>query len=319
MKNFFRKYFRKDNQKFIIELFTTLCGFVVTNFSLIKINNGLNVLNVGLGFVSLVCFVCMLLLILHKYQYYRGLVEHLRQKNKQLFLICSYISKVRKYRNREKTNNFIINNMNVIYDVNAPPVFTHSEGDVDFSVTYEINAINNGGKCSKIHHFSLSKGNNSGVSAEYRIENGNTENMKIDSSFLLDNNLQLWYAIKTGNPFEHLETFNYSIKVNYKNGFRLLKDNYFLIDPQNYGVKVDKINIIVRSNKEELKKLIGVPVLTTYYNGLNTNDKDGQIAFEEKSNDVIYKTYFHHTVKPSTDDVIYVLEMAPKFLSNEIS
>ena len=95
-----------------------------------------------------------------------------------------------------------------------------------------------------------------------------------------------------------------------------MKDNYFLIDPQNYGRTVKKINVIIRSQGEELRKYIQSPSLTTYYNGLNTNDKDGQILFESINHDK-YKSYFSHTIKPNTDDIVYVLEILPLFLSDE--
>ena len=311
-------YFRKDNFKFILKFITSLAGFIITNFSLIRINDFMNPFSIVVLLICIASFTWMMLLIFYKYEYYHGLATHLQRKNKHLFLICSYISKSRRRRNDNKVNNFTISEMDVIYDIEVPSTFyADKEAYIDFTVTYRINAVNNGGTCSRIYHSSLSKDNGENIVAKYKFEKEDWLDMKIDSYFKSDNNLQLWYGLKSGRPLDHRESFHYTIRFNYEKGYNILADNCFLIDPQNYGRTVRKINIIVRSKQVELGKLIQTPVLTTYYNGLNTNDRDGQTLFET-GNDDAYKTYFCHTVEQRTNDFLYVFELSPKYNAKEL-
>lgn len=312
-------YFRKDNFKFILKFITSFAGFIITNFSLIRINDFMNPFSIVVLLICIASFTWMMLIIFYKYEYYHGLATHLQQKNKHLFLICSYISKSRRRRNDNKVNNFTISEMDVIYDIDVPSTFNaDKETYIDFTVTYRINAVNNGGTCSRIYHSSLSKDSREDIIAKYKIEREKWSDMKIDSYFKSDNNLQLWYGLKSGNPLAHREPFHYSIKIDYEKGYHLLNDNCFLIDPQNYGRMVRKINIIVQSKQGELGKLIQTPVLTTYYNGLNMDDRNGQILFKT-GNKVGYETYFYHTVEQQTNDFLYVFELSPKYNAKKLS
>lgn len=311
MKKFFRKYFRRDNCKFMISWLTSLFGFIFTNIPLIAINDFLNPLTIFLTIICVSSLVILLVLSFHKYQYYRGLIEHLQQKDKQLFLICSYISKARKRRDKNKVNNFSVRNMNIAYDINVPRVFTVSESKVDFTVTYKITAINNGANCSRIYHSSLSQGNGDSLDAKYSFDGRNWFNLSVDSFFKGDKNYQLWYAIKDGKPIARNQEITYWIKFTYKKGYDLLKGSCFLIDPQNYAETVERITLNVCSKTEELGKLINYPIITTYHNGLNMNERTGQSLFV-RGFDAEYKTFFSHIVSPRTNDTIYVFELSPK-------
>lgn len=312
MRRFFRKYFRKDNLRFVIKLISPMIGYLISNISLVIICVQSNmILAIGLSILCAICAITVLGVVFSKYQYYRGLATHLQRKNHQLFITCSYISKTNQYRRNRQFNNFTIDKMNIIYDVGAHGVFrAPEEEDIDFDVTYEINnAINNGGDCAKIYHFSLARNNDSNIEAKYRIGKNNLTNMQTDIALLNDKNIRLWYGITESSPIRHGEDFNYSIMLSYKKSFHLLGDNCFLIDPQNYGRNIREINIIIRSKGEELAKLIQKPLITTYYNGMNTNELDGQVCFKIEHNDE-YKSYYTHTVHPNTDDLTYIVEIS---------
>lgn len=320
MKKFFKTYFRRDNLRFLIKLFSPIIGFALSNISLILMFMRSSPWCVmGLTVVSIICVIAAAVVLFQKYQYYHGLAEHLRKKDKQLFLICSYISKTSKFRQRKIFNNFEIANMNIIYDINVAGVYNaHRESDIDFEVTYEIkSAINKGNTCAKVYHCSLAKNNNSNVTAKYTMGNNEFQNMDTDIGILNDSNVKVWYGLTESAPLKHNQFFHYSIKLSYKKAFHLMKENYFLVDPRNYGRSVNDINIVIRSKNEELGKLMRIPTITTYRNGMNTNDINGQVHFrDERRSD--YGTYFTHTVHPNADDLIYVFEVIPQFMQNEI-
>ncbi len=308
MRNFFRKYFRRDNRRFLMSVFSTLFGFIFTNVSLVAINDFLNPLSIGLSIVCILFFVAFMLVLYHKYKYYRGLVEHLQQKGKHLFLICSYISKARRRRDKNKVNNFSVRDMEVAYDIDF---CEDKECRTDFTVTYRITATNNGAKCTKIYHSSLSQGNGDSLDAKYSFDGRNWYDLRADSFFRADNNFQLWSATTDGEVIAHNQTFTYWVRFVYREGYNLKKDSCFLIDPQNYAETVERIKVTVRSETEELGKLIKTPMITAYHNGLNIDEKEGR-ALLARNFDAYYKTCFSHTVRPRTNDTIYVFELSPK-------
>lgn len=312
MKNFFKKHIRRDNWKFVLRLLASLLGFIITNFALISFNNFANPVSIVCLIICIGCFVVMMLLIYYKYQYYNGLAKHLQKNNNQLFSICSYISKSKLINRADKKNNFKIVNMSVIYDINVPAIFTGDETHMDFTVTYKITATNNGRTCSKIYYTSLSHVNTHKSIPQIKFDGEDWKNMRSDMDFKLDNNLDLWYGVKSGNPIAHGETqVKYSIKSTYAKGYNILKSNCFLVYPSNYGTHVRKISIIIRAKGEELSKLIEIPTYTIYFNGLNYDERNGILSFEKEDNDN-YKTYYTAEIVPRTDDSAYVLELSPK-------
>lgn len=311
MKNFFKKYFRKDNMKFVFEFSISVFGYIISNISLISMDNHWNPAFILGIFTLLVCLSFLVVSIYYRYDYYHGLAKHLQANDDHLFLICSYIAKSHMIRNHNKTNKFTISHMDIIYEIyDVPSVFDADKSHIDFTVTYDVTAKNINTPCSKIYYVSLSSGKNKEAPL-YKIENENWSKMDADLSLISDRNLDLWYGIKSGDSIPANKTFKYKIKSVYKNSYNLLEKNRFLISPQNYGRTVNEINLIVRSKSAELGKLIDTPRYTEYYNGLNVNDRNGNHRLKESKEDE-YKTYYETTLHPQANDTIYVMELFRK-------
>lgn len=308
--NKIKKYFRRDNLNFVIKISGSILGFLITNFSLIQFNKLLHIeYIIALIFCVFFAFV-FLQQIYYKYEYYHGLATQLQRSDKPLFLICSYISKSRARKNDKKSNDFTVEKVEIIYDIDVPAVFTPQESHVNISITYIISAKNNIHECSKVYHTVLSMSSDSIIEAYYKFDEDDWVRMKKDLYYENERNLTLWYGTKAGEKIQPFNPFEYSLRFNYKNGFALLKPNRFLIDPTNYGKKVNKINVVVRSKGEELKKIIDVPQITSYFNGINQYDRSAQSGLIEKNNQPEYKTYFAYDVEPDNDS-LYILEISP--------
>lgn len=308
--NKLKKYFRRDNLKFVLKISGSFLGFLISNFSLIQFNKLLHIrYMIALIFCAFCAFV-FLQQIYYKYEYYHGLATQLQRSDKPLFLICSYISKSKVRKKDKKSNDFTVERVEIIYDIDVPGVFKFSESHVNISITYIISAKNNIHECSKVYHTVLSMSSDNTIEAYYKFGKDNWERMIKDLYYENDRNLTLWYGIKPGEKIQPSSPFEYSLRFIFKNGFALLKPNRFLIDPTNYGKNISEISVVVRSKGEELKKIIDAPQITSYFNGINLYDRSAQSRLIENTNHPEYKTYFTYDVKPDNDS-LYVLEISP--------
>lgn len=308
--NKLKKFFRRDNLQFILKTSGSFLGFLITNFSLIQLDKLLHIRYIIVLIFCVFCAFIFLQQIYYKYEYYHGLATQLQRSNRPLFLICSYISKSKARKNDKKNNDFTVEKVEIIYDIDAPAVFTHQESHVNISITYIISAKNNIHECSKVYHTVLSMSSDNILEAHFKFGEDNWGKMKTDLYYENDRNLTLWYGIKSGEKIQPFSPFEYSLRFIFENGFALLKPNRFLIDPTNYGKNISKINVIVRSKREELKKIIDVPQITSYFNGINQYDRSAQSGLIENMNHPEYKTYFTYDIEPDNDS-LYVLEISP--------
>lgn len=308
-----RKYFRRDNLKFVLKISGYLLGFLISNLSLIQFNKLLHIKYIiALLFCAFFAFA-FLQQIYYKYEYYHGLATQLQRSDKPLFLICSYISKSKVRKNDKKSNDFTVETVEIIYDIDVPAVFTSQESHVNISITYNISAKNNAHELSKIYHTVLSMNSDNIIGAHYKFGGDDSEEwarMSRDLYYENDRNLTLWYGTKPGEKIQPLSSFRYSLEFSFKNGFALLKPNRFLIDPTNYGKNISRINVVVRSKGEELKRIIDVPQITSYFNGINQYDRSAQSGLSENTSQSQFQTYFTYSVEPDNDS-LYVLEISP--------
>lgn len=308
--NKLKKYFRRDNLEFVLKISGSFLGFLITNFSLIQLNKLLHVRYIVALIFCVFCAFVFLQQIYYKYEYYHGLATQLQRSDKPLFLICSYISKSKVRKNDKKSNDFTVEKVEIIYDIDVPAVFTLQESHVNISITYIVLAKNGINECSKVYHTVLSMSSDNTIEAHYKFDEDNWMRMKKDSYYENDRNLTLWYGTKPGEKIQPFITFEYSLRFIFENGFALLKPNRFLIDPTNYGKNISKIKVVVRSKGEELKKIIDVPQITTCFNGINQYDRSAQSGLKEIINHPEYKTYFTYDDEPDNDS-LYVLEISP--------
>ena len=296
---------RKDNVVFVLKVFGSFLGFIITNFSLIQISQFATWYRVLIAAISLLCLGIFLYMIYGKYAYYRSFSSQLRKTNSPLYLICTYLAKTKTRNNDKKNNNFNIDDMEILYNIEED--VTDDKAWFRLSVTYDFLRVQNGmQKCSKIYWTSLSSENS--MIVKYSINNENFSIMR-KNSYYDDMHCQLWEGTKTGQPFGINENFSYSIKVIYNNIDKQIHGHRFLIDPSNYGNSVRKINIKISSSTLNVHEIFKAPESVCYYNGLNTSDVRNTSRFHQKSMGA--SNYFELSIVPAKDE-IYVVELFPK-------
>jgi len=317
---FIKKYFRKDNLAFALGVLFSFMSALSSYLGIISLSlsQGISIpflcLISSLGTIGIIIFTA---LVYHKFEYYRAITKYLEKSNDPLYRICSYLAKKKTREIEKRCNHFKINDMKIIYDIDEirnPFIVSENcnESMVNFTVTYDINANSQSNKVSRIYHTTLSADKDT-IEAKYYFskEGYNYQNMNIESSFINNKNITLWYADKAGHPIEPNTTFEYKIQIKYLMGFHLLEKQHFIIDPMNYANQVDKFRVIIRCKSKELQNVIEPPELSSFYNGLHTDEKHATNKFEIKKSHTEYKTYYYID-RNNVNDYHYVIGIYPK-------
>lgn len=316
---FIKKYFRKDNLAFALKVLLSFVSTISSYLGIItfSLSKGINILFLCLvsllGTIGIITFTA---LVYHKFEYYRALTKYLEESDEPLYRICSYLAKKKTRETENRCNDIRITELIITYDIDDiknPFIVNNAcnESIVDFTVTYDVKATNQLNQTSRIYHNTLSTNKNN-IEAKYRFsdEDCNYQNMNIESSFINNKNIALWYADKAGHPIEPNQSFEYKIQIKYTRGFHLLERQHFIIDPMNYANQVDKFEVIIRCKSNKLKNIIETPELSQFYNGLHTDEKYATNKFEIKDK-IDYETYYSID-RDNVNDYHYVIGVYPK-------